>query len=153
MENTDHNNKATVDTLEGLIAMLEDGKLGYTNAAEDVECTETKADFLNYARERSLFVVELQDEINRLGKSTSTTGGPMGVLHRTWIDIKSAFTGGDKDAIINACITGEKAAIEKYEEALKDGELNPTIRPTVSKQLTSIQNTLAKIEMKKSATA
>ena len=39
------------------------------------------------------FIVELQNQINKLGKSTDTSGGgPLGALHRTWIDIKSAFT-------------------------------------------------------------
>lgn len=154
MDNTDRKieeTKETISTLEGLISILEDGKLGYTNAAEDVECTQTKADFLSYARERALFIVELQDEINKLGKSTNTTSGPMGALHRTWIDIKSLMTGGDKEAIINACITGEEAAIEKYEATLKEGRFSPILHSTIQKQLYSIQNTLAKIEMKKNA--
>ncbi|WP_432222322.1 ferritin-like domain-containing protein [Flavobacterium sp. TMP13] len=156
MENRDNLNvdtKEVVSNLEGLIAILEDGKLGYTNAAEDVDCAQTKADFLSYARERSLYVVELQDEVNKLGKSTDTTGGAMGAIHRTWIDIKSLMTGGDKEAIINACITGEEAAIEKYESALKDAHFSPMLQSIVQKQLASIQSTLAKIKMKKDASA
>ena len=118
MLHTDETTKEAVSTLEGLISILEDGKLGYTNAAEHVENPAMKSDFLEYARERSLFIVELQDEINKLGKSTDTSGGgPLGALHRTWIDIKSSFTGGDTQAIINACVTGEEAAIEKYKKA------------------------------------
>jgi uncharacterized protein (TIGR02284 family) len=149
MIHTDETTKETVKTLEGLISILEDGKLGYTNAAEHVENLAIKADFLDYARERALFIVELQDEINKLGKSTDTSGGgPLGALHRTWIDIKSSFTGGDTEAIINACITGEEAAIEKYKKALEDNELEHSQVFIVSKQLNSIQNTLSQIKMK-----
>ncbi|WP_291146307.1 ferritin-like domain-containing protein [Flavobacterium sp. UBA7680] len=149
MIHTDETTKETVKTLEGLISILEDGKLGYTNAAEHVENLAIKADFLEYARERALFIVELQDEINKLGKSTDTSGGgPLGALHRTWIDIKSSFTGGDTEAIINACITGEEAAIEKYKKALDDNELEHSQVFIVSKQLNSIQNTLSQIKMK-----
>ncbi|WP_278022728.1 ferritin-like domain-containing protein [Flavobacterium ginsengisoli] len=109
MIHTDETIQETVKTLEGLISILEDGKLGYTDAAEHVENPAMKTDFLEYARERALFIVELQNQINKLGKSTDTSGGgPLGVLHRTWIDIKSAFTGGDTESIINACITGEE---------------------------------------------
>lgn len=151
MENTDEKREDTVSTIEGLISILEDGKLGYTNAAEDIEDSQLKADFLVYARERSGFIVELQDEINRLGKSTDTSGGGvLGAIHRTWIDIKSLVTGGDKEAIIEACITGEKAAIEKYEEALKDKNFSPTSYDLINNQKISIKNTLAKIELKKS---
>ncbi|WP_406845242.1 PA2169 family four-helix-bundle protein [Flavobacterium soyae] len=149
MIHTDETTKETVKTLEGLISILEDGKLGYTNAAEHVENLALKADFLEYARERALFIVELQDEINKLGKSTDTSGGgPLGALHRTWIDIKSSFTGGDTKAIINACITGEEAAIEKYKKALEENDLEHSQVFIVSKQLNSIQNTLSQIKMK-----
>lgn len=149
MIHTDETTQEAVKTLEGLISILEDGKLGYTNAAEHVENPAMKTDFLEYARERALFIVELQDEINKLGKSTDTSGGgPLGALHRTWIDIKSAFTGGDTEAIINACITGEEAAIEKYKMALDDNHLEHSQVFIVSKQLNSIQNTLSQIKIK-----
>jgi uncharacterized protein (TIGR02284 family) len=150
MIHTDETTKEAVSTLEGLISILEDGKLGYTNAAEHVESPAIKTDFLDYARERALFIVEVQDEINRLGKSTDTSGGgPLGALHRTWIDIKSSFTGGDTEAIINACITGEEAAIEKYKMALEKNELEASQIAIISKQLNSIQTTLTKIKAKK----
>jgi uncharacterized protein (TIGR02284 family) len=151
MIHTDETTKETVSTLEGLISILEDGKLGYINAGEHVEDANMKSDFLQYARERALFIVELQNEINRLGKTTDTAGGDLlGTLHRAWIDIKSTFTSGDKDSIINACITGEEAAIEKYKEVLQKNELDHNQITIVAKQLVSIENTLVKIKMKKS---
>nr|WP_315219386.1 PA2169 family four-helix-bundle protein [uncultured Flavobacterium sp.] len=150
MIHTEETTKETVSTLNGLIAILEDGKLGYTNAAEQVSSPAIKTDFLEYARERALFIVELQDEINKLGKSTDTAGGgPLGALHRAWIDIKSSFTSGDTEAIINACITGEEAAIEKYKMVLEEKDLPAGQIAIVSKQLNSIQNTLIKIKAKK----
>ena len=97
-----------------------------------------------------LFIVEIQDEINKLGKSTDTSGGgPLGAIHRAWIDIKSSFTSGDTEAIINACITGEEAAIEKYKMALEHNHLDSSQIGIVSKQLNSIENTLTKIKAKK----
>ncbi|MWB95295.1 PA2169 family four-helix-bundle protein [Flavobacterium sp. GA093] len=150
MIHTDEHTKEAVGTLEGLISILEDGKLGYTNAAEHVSSPAIKTDFLEFARERALFIVELQDEINKLGKSTDTSGGgPLGALHRAWIDIKSSFTSGDTEAIINACVTGEEAAIEKYKMALEKNELELNQIALVSKQLNSIQITLEKIKAKR----
>jgi uncharacterized protein (TIGR02284 family) len=150
MTHTDETTKEVVSTLNGLIAILEDGKLGYTNAAEHVDDPSAKTEFLEYARHRDLFIVELEDEINKLGKSTDTAGGgPLGVLHRAWIDIKSSFTSGDTEAIVNACMTGEEAAIEKYQMALEKNIFEPTQIATISKQLNSIQNTLTRIKAKK----
>lgn len=152
MMHTEETRKEAVSTLDGLIAILEDGKLGYTNAAEHIENPVIKKDFLEYARERALFIVELQDEINKLGKSTDTAGGgPLGALHRAWIDIKSSFTSGDTEAIINACITGEEAAIEKYKKALKENKLGYSQTTVVEKQLVNIETTLMKIKAKKLA--
>ncbi|WKL47428.1 PA2169 family four-helix-bundle protein [Flavobacterium pectinovorum] len=149
MTHTDETTTEAVSILNGLISILEDGKLGYTNAAEHVENHAIKAEFLDYARERALFIVELQDEINKLGKSTDTSGGgPLGVLHRAWIDIKSSFTSGDTEAIVNACVTGEEAAVEKYKMALEKNELDGSQIAIVSKQLNSIQSTLDRIKMK-----
>ncbi|MBF4487014.1 MULTISPECIES: PA2169 family four-helix-bundle protein [unclassified Flavobacterium] len=150
MIHTDETTEKAVSTLEGLISILEDGKLGYTNAAEHVDSPAIKTDFLDYARERALFIVEIQDEINKLGKSTDTSGGgPLGAIHRAWIDIKSSFTSGDTEAIINACITGEEAAIEKYKMALEHNHLDASQIGIVSKQLNSIENTVTKIKAKK----
>ena len=149
MTHAEETTTETIKTLEGLISILEDGKLGYTDAAEHVENPAIKTDFLEYARERALFIVELQNQINKLGKSTDTSGGgPLGALHRTWIDIKSAFTGGDTESIINACITGEEAVIEKYKMALEENHLEHDQIYIVSKQLNSIQNTLSQIKMR-----
>ena len=150
MIHTDEKRENIVDSLDELIEILEDGKLGYTNAAEHITSPALKTDFLQYARERSLFIVELQDEINRLGKSTEIAGGgPLGALHRTWIDIKSTFTSGDNDAILGACITGEEFAIENYNIVLEKQILEPNQITLVSKQLQSIKNTLAKLNAKK----
>lgn len=148
MTNTDEIRKEIVSTLEGLIAILEDGKLGYTNAAEHVEDAMIKSNFTNYARERASFITELQDEINRLGKSTDTAGGgPLGALHRAWIDIKATFTSNDTESIINACITGEEAAIEKYEMAFEQEELSPNQIELIRKQLGSIKAVLMKLKL------
>jgi uncharacterized protein (TIGR02284 family) len=149
MMNSDDKREKVVSTLDGLIAILEDGKLGYKNAAEHAENNMIKSEFAEYARERALFIVELQDEINKLGKSTDTSGGgALGAIHRAWIDIKSTFTSGDTEAIINACITGEESAVEKYEDALKVEEMEQNQIAIVSKQLNSIKAILMKLKAK-----
>jgi uncharacterized protein (TIGR02284 family) len=150
MTNTDDKREKVVSTLEGLIQILEDGKLGYTHAAEHVEDAPIKSDFTQFARERALYIVELQDEINRLGKTTDVSGGgALGAIHRAWIDIKSSFTSGDTESIVNACITGEESAIEKYESALDVEELGADQVALISKQLSGIKSALMTIKAKK----
>jgi uncharacterized protein (TIGR02284 family) len=70
-------------------------------------------------------------------------------VHRAWIDIKGLFTSGDTEAIVNACITGEESAIEKFQAALDVEELNAEQVALISKQLSGIKSTLASIKAKK----
>ena len=146
MENS---KSSTIDTLNGLISILEDGKLGYVNASEKVENSTLKADFLQYSRERAQFVTELQDEINKLGKSTDEGSGPLGAIHRVWIDFKSMVTGNDAEAIINACLTGEESAVEKYKLALKQEQLSSDLHTIIAKQLAHIEGVMVAIKMQK----
>jgi uncharacterized protein (TIGR02284 family) len=135
-----------VNTLNDLISILDDGKVGYTNASENCEDASLKSEFLSIARERALMVVELQDEVNKLGKSTEATDGPLGAIHRAWIDFKSLVTGNDSEAIINACITGEEYAIEKFKDALKEENIAPSISVMIANQLMNIEKSLIKIK-------
>lgn len=145
--------KKNIEILNGLISILEDGRVGYTNAAENCEDSNLKTEFLGIARERSLMVIQLQDEINSLGKSTDATDGPLGAIHRAWIDFKSLVTGHDNEAIINACITGEEAALDKFKDALKNDSLSASLFAVISSQLMSIEKAMAKIKAYKNITA
>lgn len=136
----------TVTHLNSLIVVLEDGREGYLNASQNTDDENLKKVFLDYSRERSLFVVELQDEINKLGKSTDAESGPLGAIHRVWIDLKALLTGNDNSAIIEACITGEEFAIERYQEVLKDENLLLALHPILASQLASIEKCKATIK-------
>ena len=144
--------KKNIEILNGLISILEDGRVGYTNAADNCEDSNLKTEFLGIARERSLMVIQLQDEINKLGKSTDATDGPLGAIHRAWIDFKSLVTGHDNNAIIEACLTGENAALEKFKEALKSETLSATLFAVISSQLMSIEKAIAKVKAYKNIT-
>jgi uncharacterized protein (TIGR02284 family) len=59
-------------------------------------------------------------------------------LHRGWINLKSAITGGDKHAILAECERGEDSAVEEYKKALDDG-LSPTAQELVLRQFAEIK--------------
>ncbi|MFC4740786.1 PA2169 family four-helix-bundle protein [Flavobacterium ponti] len=147
--------KATenVKILNGLISILDDGKVGYTNAAENCEDESLKTEFLSIARERALMIVQLQDEVKDLGQSTDATDGPLGAVHRVWIDFKSLITGHDNDAIIEACMTGEQYAIATYKKALDNKSFSASTETVVVSQLAMIERALAKIKSLKTIDA
>ncbi|TDQ10022.1 ferritin-like domain-containing protein [Pedobacter metabolipauper] len=114
-------NAEIIDDLKGLVSILNDGKEGYESAAEATEKIELKGLFLKYSAQRAGYAMELKAHINEHGgTSDNEEGGILGVLHRTWIDIKQALSSKEDEAILSAIETGEMAAIEKYDKCLKD---------------------------------
>jgi len=139
-------NDKTVTGLKHLVSICNDGKEGYRNAAENCDAPELKALFTTYSIQRSEFEMVLKSCIHELGANADNeSGGPLGVLHRTWIDIKTALTPNDNKAVIEACITGEKAAIEAYEKVLQDAGLSLETHQILATQRRDIKECLANI--------
>lgn len=138
-------NSKPIERLNHLIAIAKDGKYGYENAAGDVNDPTLQQMFRQYSLERARYAEELKKEVARLGGSPENGGGPLGALHRTWMDIKSSLTSGEKEAILNTCITGEEAAVKTYREALEDDNITGTTRQLVSQQSGGIQFALNSI--------
>jgi uncharacterized protein (TIGR02284 family) len=144
---TMENNTAIIDDLKGLVNILNDGKEGYQSAAETTQSTELASLFLEYAQQRSEYAEELKAHLAQHGGvSENETGGVLGALHRTWIDIKQALTGKEDVAILGAIETGEKAAIEKFDAALEHPAIHADHIELLQKQRTGILAALRAIE-------
>jgi len=144
----ENNNQNTNEKLNRLIDIAEDGKEGYENAAAAVEDISIKTPFLLFAQERSAYASKLREIVHQLqGEAEGKGGDTMGSLHRVWMSFKTIFTSGDTEAIINACITGEEAAIKEYKLVLSDSLISESIKPLIREQLAGIENTLMNITM------
>jgi uncharacterized protein (TIGR02284 family) len=132
-------NKNVISTLNNLIETCRDGQNGFKEAAENVKSPELKTFFNQIVLERSQFVGELQQEVQRLGGDPENTGSTAAAIHRAWIDIKGSLTGRDDQSILNECERGEDSAVEAYRDALKDENLPSNLRTTVDRQFRSIQ--------------
>ena len=112
--------KKTLDVIEDLIEINNDGNEGYKTAADDIDNPAYKTLFYSYAQQRAKFSTELKREAELLGREPDSDESIIGALHRGWINIKSAFTKGGSAAILAECETGDKAALETYEKALSE---------------------------------
>ncbi len=140
-------NEPLLNQLKHLLAISNDGKEGYRNAAENVDASELKALLTAYSIQRSEFSSELKTQIRLLGGNPDNDeGGPLGLLHRAWIDIKTVFTINDNKAVLEACETGEKAAIEAYDKALEHPEIASAARQLLSHHRKSIADSLQNIQ-------
>lgn len=136
--------------LRHLLSICNDGKEGYRTAAENVDSPELKAILTTYSIQRAEFEMQLKTCIHQCNADPDNeSGGPLGALHRTWMDIKTALLPNDNKAALDACITGEKAALEAYDDALEDTSLSPEIRQILTGQRESIRECLKNIKMLK----
>lgn len=132
-------NDEVISTLNNLIETSRDGQNGFQTAAEGVKNPDLKSLFYSYSQERARFVGELQDEVRRLGGDPETTGSIAATLHRGWINIKSAVTGGDEGSIISECERGEDSALKNYNAAL-EVDVPANIRSIIERQYVQVKS-------------
>jgi uncharacterized protein (TIGR02284 family) len=141
------NNNEIIDDLKGLVNVINDGKEGYESAAETTDSPELKTLFYGFSIERATYAADLKSHIaTHGGNSDNDSGGMLGALHRTWIDVKKAFTSHENEAILEAITTGEKAALEKYDAVLADYIDHKDHFKLIKKQRDGIEAALTKIE-------
>jgi uncharacterized protein (TIGR02284 family) len=132
-------NDKVISVLNNLIETCKDGQNGFQTAAEGVKRSELKTLFGQYSQQRAKFAGELQAEVLRLGGDPTETGSVAATLHRGWINIKSAVTGEDENAVISECERGEDSAVANYKDALADQNLPADVRTIVERQSAQVK--------------
>ena len=131
-------NEEVISTLNGLIEICRDGQEGFEAAAEGVKDSELRSLLRAYSEQRAQFVGQLQDEVRRLGGDPETEGSVAASLHRGWMGLKSAATGGDDSSIITECERGEDSAVKTYSAAL-GRDLPAGVRSVVERQFAAVR--------------
>lgn len=115
-----YTNDDTISTLNGLIEICKDGQEGFKEAAEGVENSQLKTTFYEFSQQRAEFAGVLQELVRRLGGDPEKSSSVAGAMHRAWVDLKAALTGGSEEAILNECERGEDYAKEAYIKACEE---------------------------------
>lgn len=130
---------STISTLNSLIKTTLDSMKGFQDAAEDAKSTQFATLFADFSRERSEVATALQAEVRRLGGNPEDDSSFLAAAHRTFMDLKQAFTGKDDKAIIQEVERGEDYIKAKFEAALKDADLDPSARSVVERGYQSVK--------------
>ena len=140
-------NKEIISDLKDLLAIVNDGKVGYESACEVTDNISLQGVFLKYAAQRAGYAEELKTHIATHGDiAENESGGILGALHRTWIDIKQALSSKEDVAILEAVVTGEKAAIEKFDKYISNYADHADHMQLLTRQREGILNALKEIE-------
>ncbi|MEO8795690.1 MAG: PA2169 family four-helix-bundle protein [Daejeonella sp.] len=139
-------NEKLVNELNHLLTICNDGQYGYETAAKDADSAALKAMFMGYSSERADYAGKLRQQISLAGGNPDEGGGPLGAVHRAWIDVKSALSSKDNKAVLGACVTGEKAAVNAYNDVLEHNDLPAELRSILNEQRRNVEEALNKVQ-------
>ncbi|EIJ37828.1 MULTISPECIES: ferritin-like domain-containing protein [Galbibacter] len=135
----------TEDVAKKINELLEknyDAQKGFVNSSEHVDNTNLKTYFKSKAAEREKFADELKREIISFGEKPIDSGSITGDMHRTWMNIKSALSSNDEEAILEEVQRGEEASLEDYNEILEETSLPESTKAMITRQRNAIKNSV-----------
>jgi uncharacterized protein (TIGR02284 family) len=140
MSMTSHTADATdtIDTLNDLVEVSNDGERGFRTSAEHAESPSLRTVFNQRADECRAAARELQALVTQLGGTADTGGTAAGALHRGWVAVRSSLTGYSDRALLEECERGEDVALSHYRKALQQ-PLPESVRGVVAAQLLGVQ--------------
>jgi uncharacterized protein (TIGR02284 family) len=135
-------NDNLVGVLNDLIQINNDRINGYEKATEEIKDKDVdlQAIFSKMANDSRKYAAELSREVIRFGGNPDSGTTNSGKLYRVWMDVKSLFTGKDRQAILENCEFGEDAAQKAYKAALaSDAEIPVETRQLITEQQSSLK--------------
>lgn len=134
--------KKILEVLNDLIKINKEREEGYVKASRELTPAESnlRGVFERKAQESRHNMQQLMHKAEEIAAADEieTDDSISGQLYRLWMDVKTAFTADDKKAILESCESGEKAAQQCYNDALKDEALPEDITNIIREQKQSI---------------
>lgn len=149
-----YTNEKTAEVLNDLIQINNDRIEGYQRAAKELknEDADLQALFRQMEAESRSYVTDLRKHVVAAGDDPAQGTTASGKIYRAWMDVKAAFTGKNRKAILASCEYGEDAAQKAYETALStDAELPTEIRQLIMDQKTSLRRSHDQIKQLRDA--
>ncbi len=131
--------------LNNLLEKNYDTEKGYKYAAENVKNPELKSFFNERAQERYDFGHELKSEIRNYGESPEKGSSFTGDVMRSWMNLKTHLSSNKEEAVLEETVRGEKAAVEEYNEVMKELDLPASTQNVLMKQRNAITAALNKV--------
>jgi uncharacterized protein (TIGR02284 family) len=114
----------TIEVLNDLMMINTDRADGYTFAIRESRDADLKIMFRNIVEESKKNISDLSRIILKLdGDPKFGENTLAGKIYHVWTELKTSFTGKDRQSILNSCEFGEDAAVKAYKSALREHDL------------------------------
>ena len=130
------NKQTNIQILNDLIEINNDRIEGYEKAIKELGGKEADLDtlFLSLIDQSRKLRNELGTEVQSLGEQMESGTTATGKIYRAWMDVKAAFSGDDRQTVLNSCEFGEDAAQKAYRSALESDDLSGYLRELITRQ-------------------
>lgn len=116
----------TVEVLNDLLKINTDRADGYELAIQESKDADLKIMFKNMTEESKKNISELSRMILKLeGDPKFGENTVAGKIYHVWMELKTSFSGKDRQSILNSCEFGEDAAVKAYKSAIQEQDLVP----------------------------
>lgn len=129
------NSDDIITALNHLIETCKDGEEGFKTCVKDANDRHSELESMFADRQRSCAAAasELQELVRAEGGKPDTGSSVGAALHRGWVNIKTAISGKDDNAVLNECERGEDSAVRSYGKELRK-DMPAYIRMVVERQ-------------------
>jgi uncharacterized protein (TIGR02284 family) len=145
-------NEQIGDALKKLSGTLRDGEKGFSEAAEKATDPSLKTMFSELSSQRAQMANELELMTRQYGETPREGGSVVAALHRGWINVRDAISGGGDEAVVAESLRGEDTARGNYEEVLRD-DLPADVKSVAESQYSKIKASYEKMAELKGQTA
>ena len=141
---------ATVNAtvLNDLVEINNDRINGYEKAIKELDNSDAdlRSLFSELIAQSQQCKSELSAEVRAAGEDVEQGTTASGKIYRAWMDVKAAFSGDTRKAVLESCEFGEDAAQKAYEMALKEDDLHPHLRQLILDQKSRLKASHDKIK-------
>ncbi|MEO5584891.1 MAG: PA2169 family four-helix-bundle protein [Flavobacteriales bacterium] len=141
------NRDAQLREMNDIYQLMADGRKGYKEAADRAKDERLSGLLTRLSQQRESMENELGAEIRRFKPDDHTQEGTLkGVLHRTWMDIRTALGTADDSTVLDECERGERYLLDRLNAVIGQEPIAPTSRNLLMGQRGMVEQNLAQVE-------
>jgi len=128
-----------LNTLKDLTQTTYDSVEGYRKAIDKAESPALRSALDRRLSSRQQTLAKLNTAITNNGEEPIDSSSMTGSVHRIFVSIADTFESGN-EAAVERVEEGEDFIADKFRDALKDGEIDASVRPIVEDAYNEVRN-------------